>query len=330
MSEWSNFENLNTGLASSKERRRALGQDTLPTGIPFLDQCCEGIQKNDLILVCAPSGTGKSQVAINIAMANRDKKVAVFFLEGYTPELADRCLYERLTDRFFKDPERVRTNINYFDWILGKIDNAFEKYYDEEIKKLDDETKSLTIRYRGVDGYSILDFQREIANLKGFDLIIVDHFHYFDTDPQGQETAEHRKIIKTIRDLSLLYSVPVVVMAHLRKRDLNSKKRSPVADLDDILGTSDIYKNATKVIMIAPGPPFIAPSSMNCSSNCWTTYFRIAKCRLDGSRTKYIAKTVFDAAKNSYMDNFKLGDFNSDGEWIDIEPFRLPDWAKDK
>jgi hypothetical protein len=163
-----------------------------------------------------------------------------------------------------------------------------------------------------------------MASLKGFDLVVFDHFHYIDAE-YGNEIENHKRMIKQFRDLIGAYGIPIVLLAHLRKSD--KRFQSPVPDMEEFQGTSDIYKNPTKIILVAPGPKYFPADGT--LKNAWTTYFNIAKVRRDGSRTKFIGKTAFDLSTTSYIDQFTLGTFR-DKEWEPIDPDHIPHWAKEK
>src|SRR5690606_17377988 len=77
---------------------------------------------------------------------------------------------------------------------------------------------------------------------KDTDLIIVDHVHYFDFDDDNENRAI-KDLAKIVRQLSIEEQKPIILIAHLRKRD----KKNPdlVADLEEFHGSSDLYKIAT-------------------------------------------------------------------------------------
>ena len=56
------------------------------------------------------------------------------------------------------------------------------------------------------------------------------------------ENRAVKNIVKRIRDVSLAIGVPVIVVAHLRKKDRIPRPLAP--DLDDFHGASDITKIA--------------------------------------------------------------------------------------
>ena len=339
MTGFDNFVSLEEDLRNEKQDRIDAVRDRLGFGNTILDLSLKGIFKRDFILVGSDSGHGKTELAVNIARANAraDKKVTLFALEADPHEIGRRLLYPMLVDRFHRDTTRNKKNLkflNYYDWLCLDLEEELGQYEDEEKAKLAKEGPGFIIRYRGSEEFTFKNFEREMAAVKESDLVIVDHFHYFDLDADSpqKEMSMHKQLIKDIRNIVQTYAVPIVLVAHLRKRDYREKQGSPVPSMDDFMGTSDLYKIPNKIILIARGPAFNPPISMSIEErgrlkNSWTTYFNIAKLRADGSRTRFLCRGIFDASANQYMDRFTIGRINK-GEWESLSSDDVPHWAK--
>ena len=136
------------------------------------------------------------------------------------------------------------------------------------------------------------------------------------------ENRAHKEAVKEIRDMALLHSIPVVLVAHVRKGD--RRNPSPVPDLEDIHGSSDIFKISTKAIMLAPAKDQdVTPGTR---SHRFATYMRIAKCRQDGSLTWLCGLTAFDMSRSEYDERYALGTHDSKGQWQPAA--EIPFWAK--
>jgi len=324
MSLFHNFETTREQLADEKAQRAIDESERISFGIPVLDLCLKGIHRGDLVLIGARSGAGKTEIATMIAesVVRSGKKVVFFALEADRREIPRRRLFRRLAARYFADPNRKQTDVgvNFLDWYTGDLDEEFEPYYNEELEAICtlDDGKFFT-RYRGDSDFTSEMFEREMASIKDASLVIVDHFHFFDSEP-GNENEIHKRLIRQIRDLVGKYRIPIVLIAHLRKSD--KRFSQPLPEMEDFMGSSDLYKNPTKIILAAPGPRYLEGSN-----NQWVTYINIAKARKDGSRTKYAIKTVFDLSTTSYLPSFKLGRFD-ENVWVDLEPAYTPSWAK--
>ena len=105
--------------------------------------------------------------------------------------------------------------------------------------------------------------------------------------------------------------------------DAKDRRADPLLPgLEDFYGTSDIPKIATKAIMLAPADdrPSRAPGVFN-------TYIRVAKCRPDGARLRYVGVVPFNSQLGVYEKSFTLGRLtNNDQEFEEIE--EIPLWAQ--
>jgi hypothetical protein len=130
-----------------------------------------------------------------------------------------------------------------------------------------------------------------------------------------------REIAKTARTLSLEEGTPIILVSHLRKRDRGNPDL--VAGLDEFMGSSDLYKIATKVITISGGAM--------TQTGCYETFFRIPKNRTNGGVTRYIGRVLFNPKMgNQYEKKYSLGWSHSTREngFEGIDESLYPDWAE--
>lgn len=324
--QFSPFQSMREQGDGELEERALDGANALKYGVPFLDASLGGIYRNEMIVLGARTGEGKTELATQIALTNAlaGKRVLFFALEAEPKEIYRRLLYKRLASRYFADPKRDRAWASYHDWRYGRLDKAFSPYYADEKGRLDALDK-LMIRYRGREPFTVEQFEKEMSWAKSAELVVVDHFHHFDLEP-GPELEAHKRLAKLIRDLAYLYGVPVLLVAHMRKSD--RKFMTPCPELDEFYGTSEITKNATTTITIGKGPRHEPPPGAGPEhDNCWTTFFRVAKLRTDGNRARYVAATPFNASQGIYLSDFALGDFEG-GKFAALAASELPHWAR--
>lgn len=149
--------------------------------------------------------------------------------------------------------------------------------------------------------------------------MIIDHLHYIDTHKAENENAAFKSVIKGIRDLALASGVPVIVVAHLRKRDRG--RRVLVPDGEDFHGTSDLVKIATKAVLLAR-----ADHVDTGSSHVVGTFIRADKDRRAG-RSNLIALAGYNLRTGTYEDGYRLGRLSIAGDdWQPLEG-DLPTWA---
>lgn len=315
-----NIDSVSSRVLKEREERLKNGANCIPFGVGFLDDALSGIYPDDLILLGAKSGQGKSQLSMLIALnaARLNKRVHFFALEASEYEIERRIKYQYISDAFFAQPKKPFVNMNYMDWHYGKLDHALDVIEDDAAKRMA-ELKSLKVFYR-TDAFTAEEFQRIFLGIKDeTDLVIIDHLHYFDIEDDNENRAI-KKIVKTIRDCALIANKPVVLIAHVRKIDKRFKQLIP--DLEDFHGSSDIGKIATKAITIAPN--FDEQTLKHRG-----TYMQVLKCRVDGTRTRSVALIGYNFQAQRYEPNYHLGELNSDGsEFTALPENKIPPWAK--
>jgi replicative DNA helicase len=292
-------------------------------GVNFLDKATGGIIKNDLIIIGAKTGVGKTQLATLIAMNNakEGKRVHYFALEAEPYEIERRIKYRMLASQYFASRILSETKISYPDWYRCKLEDVFADI-EPQVNEMAGKIYSNLFTIYGNGSFKLKDFEKSFLAIQDqTDLVIIDHLHYFDFETTN-ENAEYKQIVKSIHDLALHIGKPVILVAHMRKSD--RKEIALLPNIEDFHGTSDISKIATTAIIIGP-----AKNSENYDPMIWKTYMRIAKFRMDMSRTGYIAEANFDVKTQTYFSNFLLTRYAPFcDEFQELEFRNYPDWAK--
>lgn len=311
------------GAFSEIEHRRK-NVARLKFGVEFLDDALRGIFPDDLILLGAPSGVGKTQLCCNIALANmiNGKKVHYIALEASEFEIERRLKFPLVMERYFADDHKpsIGKRVTYSDWLTGEHIDALWEYEQDAAKFFKDAYKDLFLFYKQ-DKFGLAELCKEVSLCADeTDLILIDHVHYFDFDDDNENRAI-REIAKMVRTLAIEEQKPIILVAHLRKKD--RQNADLCAGLEEFHGSSDLYKIATRVITMSPG--------LMTPTGCYETYFRIPKNRLDGGVTRFIARELFNPKKGTYESGaYKLG-------WAESkmgQPFSeltkdiRPDWAR--
>ncbi len=318
------FQTMSEQLKGEAEERLANAAQSCSFGISFLDDALKGIFKNDLILLAGRSGQGKSEIALHISLTNAMKGKRVFHLalEAEPKEIARRMLFKKMAKLFYAN--RFVSNQDqrpsYISWYAGEQEELLGPFHEKASKELENYT-SLKIFYRGED-FGLKELEQIFMSIKGqADLLCLDHLHYLDLADENENRA-HKEAVKLIRNLALTHGIPVLLVAHIRKAD--RRNPSPVPDLEDVHGSSDVFKIATKAIMIAPAKDQAV--SQETKAFRFPTYFRIAKCRQDGSLGWFAGLTSFDISRGEYDEHYVLGEFAPDGGFVQIT--QKPFWAK--
>lgn len=302
--------------------RHILASQVSPFGVSYLDDALRGILPNDLIVIGARTGRGKTELATSIAInaAARSREVAFYALEADRWEIHRRLKYRKLAQLYhahYAGTSGARPFPRYRDWLVqGYVAewDAIEKIAEEELTR---DAATLRLIYRG-EKFTVKDFTEEFAGVSNeADLVVIDHLHYFDLGEN--ETEGLKRAIHAIRSASICRGKPVILLAHLRKHDRKSEKTLP--DLEDFHGHSDIVKVATTVILLAP--------SKHSTVGAFPTYFHVAKARSAADATPFVGVHGFDFKTNSYTEKYFLerASFLTDPEAID-DPSQFPEWAK--
>lgn len=305
-------------------------------GISFLDDALDGILPQDFIVLAGYTGGGKTEMAVNIALnaarALPLKDVLFFALEAGKDEIYARMLYKELTRIYFLDPLKNESKFNYQNWITGKT-KIFEKYEQQARNNLKNIT-NLKVVYGG-EFYKLENFEADMGGITkdSTSLVIVDHLHYFDTDG-GNENQELYKIVKNLRSMFLEKSIPIILISHVRKRDL--KYPSLVPSSDDLHGTSNISKVATKIITLGAGFSSAAvgvTDRIQYLGKGLSTFIKVQKNRLGQDSLPFVALIKFSGLTNSYSDGYVLGKQKTENKEIGFEEitnFEIPFWAENE
>jgi DnaB-like helicase C terminal domain len=317
----SEFKSFADRVHGERAARLEQAPRILKFGVGFLDLALGGIFANDLVLIGAATGAGKTALASRIGIVNaaKGKRVHYFALEAEKDEIERRMKYCLVADMVRKYSLGSYKRLSYLDWYMGALDYITGPYEAKADKVLAEQFKTLHTFYRSGDFYAEQFEKMMLAIQDQTDLVILDHLHYVDSE-DSNENRGYKLIVKKIRDTALSIGKPVVVVAHVRKADRKSTQLVP--GIEDFHGTSDIPKIATKAIMLAPA--FDQPSDDPC---LWPTYLSPAKCRFDGTRTRYVGLTMFDVRNGTYNEDFDLGRING-GKFEIVDNSKTPSWAQ--
>ncbi len=284
---------------------------TMPFGVNYLDKATGGILPNDLIVLGASTSAGKTEIASIIAQHNsktmsesEGKSVYFFALEAEENEIQKRLLY-----RLFVDLWNTTNNntVYYRDFYLNNYTRFSPQErveIDECIKKarykLRNENDFLKVFYRTHGNFGIKEMNQVIDNIQdSAKLIIIDHLQYLDYEGTNENQGV-KDLCKRLRDMALLYGIPIILVSHLRKKNMIDKKIIP--SLDDFHGTSDIVKIATKVILLS------SYNNENITEPYrYSTLVQVAKSRVDKIGASFIGELIYNSKYNKYEDNYALG-----------------------
>jgi hypothetical protein len=145
--------------------------------------------------------------------------------------------------------------------------------------------------------------------------------HYFEHDDENENRAI-KTIVSALKDLVEGSKVPIILVSHVRKRD--RKNLSDVPLIDDLHGSSEISKKATKVITFGR----YYSEALGDDHTCIVAY----KNRFGGNRVNGGALVAYDPERQTYNSKYVLGKaYDTDGkfkEWNTGKMGPIPHWAK--
>lgn len=299
----------------------------LDIGVPFAQDAFDGIIHHDMMLIGGRPGGGKTEMAKMIARAaaRRGEDTYFFALEAEKFEIERRIKFPMLCAAYRQDRPGERIKLRYRAWRLGKLEHLFKDYNATIDAQFKEEYSHLHTFYRDRGEFGLRELDREVLKIhKKAKLIVVDHLHYIDLGEGADENRDMTKLVMRLRHFALDLGVPVVVVAHLRKKG-GGETKSLVPDQEAYHGSSNIIKVATKAIMLAPaGNIATADPDVGDAS---PTFLRVVKDRLGSEAMGHVAVAFYDRETACYRDKYALGRLNlAETKWTPIKD-EAPDWA---
>lgn len=302
-------------IRKSTQNRSAINPENLCTwGIDYLDQHFGGgIAPRSFNLIACESGRGKTTLVSNMAVQNsiRGKKVAFIRLEGDMYDFADTEKWKIIYNDVYKlyRDEKIQNLPDYQSFRLNNIPGieSLEKKAEQElVSRL---RNVFLFNKAGNQSLSRDTLPQVLSDIQNaFDLVIIDHLHYFEIVDEKQQYREQMESVKIINDFVDSIGIPVVLVSHVRKRD--SKASKQLLKMEDIQGSSDIFKIAHTVLMMSP-----YYEEYDDINKIYPTLFYSPKSRY-GASTTAIGIKKFDGKSKVYESGFeKAKQVFYKGEW---------------
>src|SRR6185503_4270107 len=228
-----NFKSASDRVREERTTRMEHAARAMPYHIAFLDDYLRCIMPHDLILLAAATGVGKTELARMIATqaAANGKHVHYFALEAEPLEIERRTKFTVLASIVASRQIQIPGGFTYADWYAGKLESYVASIDVEADAWVQHKYKTLHTYYRG-SKFDHDDIRRLFLAIQSeSDLIILDHLHYVDIDDDN-ENRGFKRTMKMIRDVALGMGRPVIIVAHLRKRD-QARRRELVPVVED-------------------------------------------------------------------------------------------------
>ena len=212
----------------------------IPSGFYDLDKVTTGFHENELIILAARPGMGKTaivlNIVVNVALATK-KNVAVFNLEMNAEQLAMRMI----SSAGQIDGYKIRTGkLEHSDW--KRVNEAISQLAETNIKI--DDTPGITI------GEIRAKCRRLAATEKGLSLIVIDYLQLVSTTSKyaGNRQQEVAEISRDLKTLALELKVPIIACAQLSRAVEGREDKRPL--MSDLRESGSIEQDADIVAFL--------------------------------------------------------------------------------
>ena len=197
-------------------------RDTIPTGFPSLDNSLGGgVRRGDLIVLGGEVGSGKSALALAVALRASESGARVRFLSGEMelPRAAERAV-------------AIEARVRVDDLRRGTLDDEARARLASVTGKLEQHFPS----FGTIDGTGIGSIDQHRARLDEVDLLVVDPLQALATGAKAldEETAT---AVRALKRIATERDVCVLVTSHLPAFTRDRKDPRPQLDDFGALGT---------------------------------------------------------------------------------------------
>lgn len=332
------FKHFNEAYKAEASYRQNIDSEKLCTyGIKALDDAMIAIAPDELIVIGAASGFGKTEASLAISRHNalKGKRVAHYHLEGGYIEALQRMKWRDICDLYYSQYAKEHLELDYRSWAMNRYqDPLMLKLESEVYNNLKEKLEDKLFFYDRPEGLtcddflaSLLDFHNLLTACESpfkhsinLDLIVIDHLQYFSLEKQEDEIYEITRILKEAKKITQNYNIPVILVSHFRKLP----RGHGIPDKEDLYGTSNIHKVANTCLIIHPDH-----ENDKSSEGLYPTYLRVAKSRI-GIRPCDLIYVDFDIKTRSYKDEYDMVKCYANGS-VASEVMRegeKPKWAK--
>lgn len=237
------FKSIHDVLNTAMEEINSIPDDGnmvtgLPSGFSELDKMTTGFHDDELIILAARPGVGKTAFALNVAQfvgLKTDKTVAMFSLEMGAGQLVQRML----ASEGLIDSQHLRTGqLTDEEWrklvvAAGSLDNT-SIYIDDT---------------PGIKMSEIRAKARRLAKEKGnLGLIVIDYLQLIEGPRSESRQQEVSAISRQLKKLAKELHIPVIALSQLSRSVEQRQDKRPV--LSDIRESGSIEQDADIVAFL--------------------------------------------------------------------------------
>ena len=206
-------------------------RDTVPTGFPSVDNALGGgVRRGDLVILGGEVGSGKSALALAIAVRASEAGGKARFLSGEMEQT-------RAAERALAIEARVRVD----DLRRGNLDVDARTRLDVAARRLEREFPSFGI----IDVGGLASIEQDSARLKDVDLLIVDPLQSLATGARSLD-EDLAVLSRALKRLAVDHDVCVLATSHLP--GIPRDRKDPRPQIDDF-GALGALKQFADVVL---------------------------------------------------------------------------------
>ncbi|MBQ4160577.1 MAG: AAA family ATPase [Clostridia bacterium] len=189
-------------------------RDIVKTGFPIVDKTLSGLRKKTVCYIGARPSTGKTSFAINIAQAQKEKRVLFFSLE-----MTAAMIYERYTSALVKLPYERFTENSFSEDEMKVIRAVLEGIkHDKRLFVID-------------DMFSIEAIESAVMNLRP-DMVVIDYIQLVTSSTRRFNFDRDRVnyVSKELKKLAKIANCAVIGLAQVKREGADAPRMSDLKE----------------------------------------------------------------------------------------------------
>jgi len=230
---------LNTTYNNIEELHKQGGQITgLSTGYHHLDEITSGLHADELIILAARPGVGKTAFALNVAQnigTSTDETVALFSLEMGAEQLVNRmlCAEGNIDAGRLRNGQLTEEEFNQLIFAMGSLANA-NIFIDDTPGIRTPEIRAKCRRLKQEQG--------------DLGLIVIDYLQLIEGSNRESRQQQVSEISRQLKKLAKELSVPVIALSQLSRSVEQRQDKRPI--LSDLRESGSIEQDADIVAFL--------------------------------------------------------------------------------
>jgi replicative DNA helicase len=223
-------DNVGEAVVELAENRHLIS-----TGFVAVDRVIRGFQPGKLVVLAGRPGSGKSSIAMDmaLALAKAKKEVLFFSLEMTAQELMQRAACSTARVNTTNWPTKGRPPQDEFDTLLEAAE-IIQGYPITIYETVETPQKM----------YAIAEIKSKAT---GLDLIIIDNVQIMTTDPYiEKEYTRLLEISRSLKRMAIKLHKPVLLISHLSRKVDERRNHRPL--LSDLRGSGTLENDADIVM----------------------------------------------------------------------------------